>query len=133
MTYLHPIVGSMIITNPISVNVSIETIDIYNIVLTCEAIGIPIPTITWTYNGIVINLDRGSGDFENDVSVATNRLFGTIRSELTVFLAHANNSGQYACNATSPAGFYQSMMSKTALVLVKGKCIQVHMYYHTWH
>ena len=116
--YLYPIVGPIIITNPTSINVSI---DIHNIVLTCEAIGVPIPAITWTHNGTVLNLDGGSGDFKNDVSVATSTSLGTIKSDLTVFSALPNNTGYYACNATSPVSFYQSVMSTIALVLVHGK------------
>ena len=38
-----------------------------------------------------------------------------------MFSALPNNTGYYACNATSPVSFYQSVMSTTALVLVQGK------------
>ena len=42
-----------------------------------------------------------------------------------MFSALANNTGDYACNATS--SFYQSVMSTTALVLVQGKA-NMYMY-----
>ena len=38
-----------------------------------------------------------------------------------MFSALANNTGDYACNATSSVSFYQSVMSTIALVLVQGK------------
>ena len=117
MFFTH-IVGPIITVNSVSTNASINT---DYIVLFCEAIGIPVPYITWIHNGtITLNTGGGSGNFSNDVSVVTTVTLGTIRSELNVSTAIAINSGDYVCNATSPVDFYSPVTSEVALVLVQG-------------
>lgn len=113
------IVGPVITLNPVSINVSIDTEDI---MLSCEARGVPVPVITWTHNDTVLNPNGTEGSFENDISVNASMVgLGVIRSELVIVSALANNTGDYACNATSSVAFYNSSMSDIALVLVQGK------------
>ena len=83
----------------------------------CEAIGIPVPYITWVHNStITLNTDGGSGTFPYDVSVVTNVTLGTIRSELIVSTVTFNNTGKYVCIATSPVDSYIFVTSEVALV-----------------
>ena len=113
--YFSHTVGPIIIMGPESVNVSINT---ENITLNCTAIGVPIPDITWIHNGSVLNSDVMFSDeiyfdtFEDDV--------GTRLSVLTIVSAQPNNTGSYACNATSPVELYESIMSEVVTVLVQG-------------
>ena len=113
--YVSHTVGPIIIMGPESVNVTIDT---ENITLNCIVIGVPIPDITWIHNGSVLNFDDMFSDkifidiFEEDV--------GTRLSVLTVVSARPNNTGSYACNATSPVEFYESIMSEVVTVLVQG-------------
>ena len=113
--YFSHTVGPIITMGPESVNVSIDTEDIE---LNCTVIGVPIPYITWTHNGSVLNSDDMFSDeifidiFEEDL--------GTRLSVLTIVSAQPNNTGSYACNATSPVEFYESVMSEVVTVLVQG-------------
>ena len=105
--------------NPISINVTI--ID-ENITLTCVAMGVPRPFITWTHNGTLLNEDGALGDFENGIDIdSVEDILGTIESTLTIDSALANHTGEYFCTATSPVEDYDSVMSTIALVLVQGE------------
>ena len=104
----------MIITNPSSINI---TTDVDNITLICEAMGIPIPTISWLYNGNILN-----DTTMNDLSVQTIVVgLGIVRSVLIVTSTQVNHTGEYMCNATSQVTFYKSVSSDTATVVVHGK------------
>ena len=113
-THTHtPTVGPVIVVDPLSVNVSIE---VDNITLNCTARGFPIPTITWTHNGTLLtSMDA------DEVSIVTmdTGMLRTVRSTLVIYSALANNTGDYACIASSP--IYSDVTSTTARVLVQGK------------
>ena len=97
------------------------TISVHNITLTCAAIGIPVPFITWTHNSTTLNEDGQDGEFENGIFIESVETLGTVRSVLTIDSALANHTGEYYCNATSTVDFYESVVSEIALVLVQGK------------
>ena len=104
----------MIITNPSSINI---TFNVDNITLICEAMGIPIPTISWIYNGDIIN-----NNIMNDISVKTIVVgLGIVRSVLTMTSMLVNYAGEYMCNATSQVTFYNSVSSDIATVVIHGK------------
>lgn len=86
---------------------------IESITLTCAAIGVPIPDITWIHNGTAVDLD-------NTDIVTTPSTPGRVSSTITIMFAAPNNSGYYACNATSSVAVYDTVMSEQALVLVQG-------------
>ena len=132
--YFSHTVGPIIIMGPESVNVSIDT---ENITLNCTVIGVPIPDITWTHNGSVLNSDDM---FSDKIFIDIfDEIVGTRLSVLTIVSAQPNNTGSYACNATSHVEFYESVMSEVVTVLVQGRylcvcqcvcvvCIYVYMY-----
>ena len=100
---------------PESVNVSIVT---ENIRLNCTVIGVPIPDITWIRNGSVLNYDDM---FSDEIFIDIfDEILGTRLSVLTIVSAQPNNTGSYACNATSPVEFYESVMSEVVTVFVQG-------------
>lgn len=113
ISFVPLLVGPVIITSPSSIDI---TTNIHNITLICEAIGVPIPSITWAHNGTVL---LGSGDLSIETTTMVES--STVRSVLTVNSAQANNTGEYVCNATSPVIFYESVLSETATVTVHGK------------
>ena len=104
----------MIITNPSSINI---TTNVDNIILICEAMGIPIPTISWIYNENILNYNT-----TNDLSVQTIIVgVGIVRSVLIVTSTQLNHTGEYMCNATSQVAYYNSVLSDIATVVVHGK------------
>ena len=112
-TFFSPVlVGPVITVSPMDMNVSI---DVHDIVLTCAAIGVPIPNIMWIHNGSAIDID------DMNITVETTPMEpGMVSSTITIPSAAANNTGSYACNATSGVEFYDPVMSEPALVLVQG-------------
>ena len=100
---------------PESVNVSIDS---KSITLNCTVIGVPTPDITWTHNGSVLNSDDM---FSDKIFIDTfDEIVGTRLSVLTIVSSQPNDTGSYACNATSPVEFYESVMSEVVIVLVQG-------------
>ena len=113
---LYP-VGPIITVNPVSKNV---TINIESINLTCAAVGVPIPSITWIHNGSAVDSDS-----DMDITVVTTpSMPGRVSSTITILTATPNNTGYYACNATSSVEAYDTVMSEVALVLVQGTSLR---------
>ena len=65
--------------------------------LTCSATGQPLPTISWYFNGALIN---ESNTMKNTISVMLLNAT-TISSALTVMNAESSDVGTYTCNATN--------------------------------
>ena len=88
-----------------------------NFTLMCSASGYPVPTIIWTYNGTIVNED------ENDRATIISELVASrsVISALTVSMAMINDSGDYACIATSSVSDFQSIVAGPVTVLVQGK------------
>ena len=90
-----------------------------NITLICNASGFPIPRISWTHNETVVNAsDR--------IIIMENPLSRSIMSTLTVVMAMTNDSGSYACNATSIDGVFTEDIGGPVTVLVQGKYVLTH-------
>ena len=104
----------MIITNPSSINI---TTDVDNITLICEAMGIPIPIISWIYNGNILNDNMMNGLSVQTIIVG----HGIVRSVLIITSVQINYAGEYMCNATSQVTFYNSVSSDIATVVIHGK------------
>jgi len=65
-----------------------------NVTLICTAIGIPLPTITWSSDSDDIIVTNSSTEID----------FSTIRSELTLSDLQANDYEMYTCTATNTVG-----------------------------
>ena len=63
-----------------------------NVTLSCNASGIPVPTITWTRNGSVLN------------SSVPRISLGTESRELTITNISRTDSGEYRCVANNSEG-----------------------------
>ena len=88
-----------------------------NFTLMCSASSYPVPTIMWTHNGTIVSED------ENDRATIISELIASISviSALTVSMALKNDSGDYACIATSSISNFQPVVSGPVTVLVQGK------------
>ena len=77
------------------------TVEGNNITFTCEATGIPLPTIVWTFDGRILmsggNVNITGVTIENgDVSVVT--------QTLTIMNVLRNLTGMYTCSARNSVG-----------------------------
>lgn len=125
MTYIFVyIVGPLITKDPISLNISLN--HHHNVTspsLTCIAVGVPVPHITWTHNDDII-LNKGGTDYTgNGINISSTLIdsLGTIESIITFDNVTLNHTGLYQCTAVSTVLEYNSVISETAVVLVQGK------------
>ena len=71
------------------------TVEGSNITITCEATGIPLPTIVWTFSGRVlmsdsVNTTTGNGDVLRVTQTLT--IMNVLREHTGVYTCSANNS-----------------------------------------
>ena len=66
-----------------------------NVSFTCQATGIPVPTISWYFNNTL--LAHGTEYTISEMSVNTT----TISSTLTILSVESSDVGTYTCNATN--------------------------------
>ena len=82
------------------------------VTLSCKAVGEPVPTISWYFNGVGINVS----DASIDVSSSEN---GTsVNSSLSVMNVQSSDVGTYTCLAENIIGSDQS----SGILTVNGKC-----------
>ena len=106
-------VAPLLLVGPSDVNATLSE----NFTLVCSASGYPVPTIIWTYNGTIVNEE------ENDRATIISKLVASrsVISALTVSMAMINDSGDYACIATSSVSDFQPVVAGPVTVLVQGK------------
>ena len=94
-------------TNPITFN--------------CQAIGEPVPTISWYFNGVMVNISDTS---KYNVSSSINET--SVESFLTIMNAQSSDVGTYTCQAANIFGIDRSY----GILTVNGKylCTYVHTY-----
>ena len=69
------------------------------ITFTCQATGEPLPTISWYFNGVMINaLNTSDYNISNTVSGVV------VESLLTIFNAQSSDVGTYTCHAENVIG-----------------------------
>ena len=77
-----------------------------NIIITCEATGIPLPTFVWTFSGRVlvsdsVNTTTGNGDVLR------------VTERLTIMNVSREHTGVYTCSANNSVGSDNSDISIT--------------------
>ena len=65
---------------------------------TCQATGGPFPTITWHFNGNLVNNDTDVNKYEILLMEVNTT---TINSTLTIMNVQSSDVGTYTCNATN--------------------------------
>ena len=67
----------------------------------CQAVGEPLPDITWYLNGVMINV---SDNIDKYTTVSRSLNITTIENTLTVYNVTSSDVGVYSCIATNIAG-----------------------------
>ena len=97
-----------ILVHPNITNITVidNIIEGNNITITCEATGIPLPTIVWTFSGRVlmsdsVNTTTGNGDVLR------------VTETLTIMNVSREHTGVYTCSANNSVGSDNSNISIT--------------------
>ena len=72
-----------------------------NVTLLCEAVGEPVPGISWYFNDVMINVSDNSSKY---MIVSRSLNITTTESTLTVYNVTSPDVGTYTCNATNVVG-----------------------------
>ena len=72
-----------------------------NVTFLCQAVGEPVPDISWYFNGVMINISYNSSKY-----MIISRSFNTTTTEntLTVYNVTSSDVGTYTCNASNVIG-----------------------------
>ena len=69
-----------------------------NVTFLCQAVGEPIPDISWYFNGVMINVSDNSSKYMM-MSISLN--ITTTKNTLTVYNVTSSDVGTYTCNASN--------------------------------
>jgi len=94
-------------------DLSDERRDVVN--FTCQAIGEPVPNISWYFNGVKIDVSDTSKYMIMSTSINTT----TTENKLTVYNATETDVGAYTCNATNIIGSDSSHGESVAKVIMR--------------
>ena len=72
-----------------------------NVTFLCQAVGEPVPDISWYFNDVMINVSDNSSKYMI-VSILLN--ITTTESTLTVYNVTSSDVGTYTCNASNITG-----------------------------
>ena len=89
------------------------------IVFSCEATGEPVPTISWYFNGIMIDVSNITKYISSNSSSGT-----FINSSLIIVNAQSADVGAYTCEAENIIGSDRS----SGVLTINGKCCR-HIYW----
>ena len=70
--------------------------------LTCQAVGEPVPDISWYFNGVMINVSDNSSKY---MIISRSLNITTTKNTLTVYNVTSSDVGTYTCNATNVVGY----------------------------
>ena len=74
------------------------TVEGNNITITCEATGIPLPTIVWTFSGTVLMSDSVN------ITTTVNGDVLRVTETLTIMNVSREHTGVYTCSANNSVG-----------------------------
>ena len=72
-----------------------------NITFLCQAMGEPVPDISWYFNGVMINVSDNSSKY---MIMSRSLNITTTENTLTVYNVTSSDVGTYTCNATNVVG-----------------------------
>ena len=72
-----------------------------NVTFLCQAVGEPVPDISWYFNGVMINVSDNSSKY---MIMSRSLNITTTENTLTVYNVTSSDVGTYTCNATNIVG-----------------------------
>ena len=87
-----------IVNNSISNEVRDQT---ENATFLCQAVGEPVPDISWYFNGVIINVSDNSSKY---MTMSRSLNITTTENTLTVYNVTSSDVGTYACNSSNIIG-----------------------------
>ena len=72
-----------------------------NVTFLCQAVGEPVPDISWYFNDVMINLSDNSSKY---MIVSRSLNITTTENTLTVYNVTSSDVGTYTCNASNIIG-----------------------------
>ena len=72
-----------------------------NVTFLCQAVGKPVPVISWYFNGVMINVSDNSSKY---MIVSRSLNITTTESTLTVHNVTSSDVGTYTCNSSNIIG-----------------------------
>ena len=92
------------------------------LIFSCQATGEPVPSISWYFNGVMINVSNTS-----KYNVSNTLRETTVTSSLTITNANSCDVGTYTCQAKNIIGIDQS----SGVLTVNGKhcCVIIYILY----
>ena len=91
-----------------------------NVTFLCQALGEPVPDISWYFNGVMINVSDNSSKY----MIMSRSLNITItENTLTVYNVTSSDVGTYTCNSTNFIGSSTS----SGILTVTSKLILLHL------
>ena len=74
-----------------------------NVTFLCQAVGEPIPDISWYFNGVMINVSDNSSKYMI-MSLTRSLNITTTENTLTVYNVTSSDVGTYTCNSSNIIG-----------------------------
>ena len=72
-----------------------------NVTFLCQAVGEPVPDISWYFNDVIINVSDNSSKY---MIVSRSLNITTTENTLTVYNVTSSDVGTYTCNASNIIG-----------------------------
>ena len=72
-----------------------------NVTFLCQAVGEPVPDISWYFNGVMINVSDNSSKY---MIISTSLNITTTENTLTVYNVTSSDVGTYTCNSSNIIG-----------------------------
>ena len=72
-----------------------------NVTFLCEAVGEPVPDISWYFNGVMINVSDNSSKY---MIMSRSLNITTTENTLTVYNVTSSDVGTYTCNSSNIIG-----------------------------
>ena len=101
--------------NPIINSINNEVINqTKNVTFLCQAVGEPVPDISWYFNGVMINVSDNSSKY---MIMSRSLNITTTENTLTVYNVTSSDVGTYTCNSSNIIG----SVTSSGILTVTGK------------